>query len=164
MNSKKKITALLLTCVTGFGLTLAGLGTLKDTEAASREMNSGFCHAATDDVGTTLQNKGTLTNTSTSARAVYCPVMSDSAQDPGGATGVAVDGLEGTDGSTSRACSCEVDPIACTCSTQSNWVNSHGRVISSLNVSVWPLNRATEYRYVLHSLTANSSLAGMIIF
>src|SRR5581483_11951974 len=117
---------------------------------------SSECHAATDDIGPTLQNAGGLTYTGTIVPfKIYCPAGSGVF---GGAS-VTVYGKEGVDGSNSRNCDCTLppSPTSCSCALGTNWVNSTSGVVAS-GLDTFGLPRELTFGYVLHIMSQNSTL------
>jgi hypothetical protein len=163
---KRAILGALVTSGFAYALTLGVMvGFNKADAAGSREVPSSDCHAATDDLGSSLQNSGALTFTGAGTRSIYCPMVSQSGQGKSQVSSLNVYGNEGTDGSISRACMCDVNPITCACSNGTNWVNNSGVVANNIDTSVWGIAPAQKFGYLLHSLTTNSTISGMnIIF
>lgn len=156
--AKRVIMGTLLTSACAYAVTFGVMAGFGRAEALTVSPSS-ECHAATDDVGATLQNSGALTYTGTASTIkIYCPA--GFGVFAGG--NVTVYGNEGTDGSTSRNCFCAVGPISCACAAGKSWVNgSLGVVASGLDTFGGP--REQTFGYVLHMMTPNSSLAGMTI-
>ena len=166
MNKKSVILGALLTGGFAYALTFGVMVGFNEADAATnREVPSSDCHAATDDVGSSLQNSGALTFTGAGSRSIYCPVISGTGQSKSSVSSLSIYGSEGTDGSNSRTCMCTVNPITCSCSTGTNWVNNSGGiagvVAGSIDTSVWSIAPAQKFGYVLHSLTTNSAIVGM---
>jgi hypothetical protein len=151
------------TYVVAFGV-MVGFGEAKAVSVHA----SSECHAAADDVGTVLQNSGVLTYTgfgypvtvpqTNPTIKIYCPAG------PGifGGASVTVYGSEGTDGSTSRNCDCALGTISCNCANPTGWVNSSSSVVAT-NLDTFGLPREQTFGYVLHMMTHNSTLAGMLL-
>lgn len=163
-SKMNKFAAILLSGVAAFAATLTALGNSDSADAAaSMTLPSSVCHAALDNNGANINNSGALTNTAAAATSIYCPVtegiVTASAVD-----GVSVYGNESTNGANSRTCSCYLNPVQCLCSAATSWSNNQGVVASNLSVSEWSFNQTQEFSYILHSLTQNSTLAGMYIF
>jgi hypothetical protein len=140
-------------------------GVMVGFEEASAEITlpSSICHAGTDNIGSSLQNSGAMTYTGTGTLSIFCPVI-----EPYGVSLTTIDymnvyGSEGTDGSKSRACACTLDPVDCWCGNYKAWTNgNYGLVASNLD-SPWTIIPEQQFGYILHTLTQNSSLAGMWI-
>jgi len=165
--SKGKIAVKLLGGVSAYLATVVALGGFGNADAAVREVPSSFCHAKVDNLGANMENAGAFNNLGTTAHQIFCPVVSDSAQQAGAITSLSVLGREGTDGAWTAACSCYVAPLSCTCPSITNWVNGGSvGVVASLTgaaLSEWPVaagQRTNEYRWVLHNLTGGSTLVG----
>lgn len=147
-----------------YGGTLGLVGGAAEADAKIRELPSSICHAQYDNNGTNVNNSGLLSYTSTGTKSIYCPVAADNGFSPASATGVSVYGFESTNGANSRVCSCYPTVNTCSCSGSVNWSNTTGGMVASgLSTSEWVQQPETEFRYVLHSLSENSSLAGMIL-
>jgi hypothetical protein len=162
-SAKQRLGAALLAGTCAYVAALGAMVGFEEAGATLREIPSSICHAETDTVGTTLKNSGLMTYTGTGTRSIFCPYVSDDAQAAPDVTGLAIHGVEGTDGAISRTCSCYLNPAACACSTGTHWSNNAGVVVQNLSASEWRQDRETEFAYLLHTLTANSVLAGMVI-
>ena len=161
MNKNRNLTVF-VAGLCAYVATVAAFGLSENASATTiREVNAGVCHAATDDVGSTLKNQGSVTFTGTGIRSVYCPVVSDAAQYASAITNLRVHGREGTDGAASRACSSYPGIAAFYCSSPSSWSNNQGTV-ADVSVAEWGDSRSTEYRYMRHDLTQNSEIYGML--
>lgn len=158
MNKKKGIT--LIAGISAYAGALALFGVQKDADAAWREVHAGICHHGTDDAGSAIDNRGEIKNTGSTTRQVYCPVISDSTLNAGSISALWVDGREGTNGASSRACAAYNESNAFLCGTSAAWVNNFGNVAFP-SVSEWAAGSEREYRYVRHDLTQNSSVHGM---
>lgn len=158
MNKKKGIA--LVAGLSAYVGALALLGVQKDADAAWRDVHAGVCHHGTDDAGSAIDNRGEIKNTGSTTRQVYCPVISDSTLNAANITTLWVDGNEGTNGASSRACSAYIASAAFLCGTSAAWSNNFGNVAVP-SVSEWGDDSVVEYRYVRHDLTQNSSVYGM---
>jgi hypothetical protein len=164
IRTTKKTAATVFAGACAYGATLSAIGGFDQAGATTvREMPSSICHAQYDNNGTLVNNSGALTYTGTGTKSIYCPVVSDNAQWVPNIYGVSVWGQEGTDGASSRTCSCYLDPVVCSCSSGVSWVNNMGQVAAGLSVDEWSFNQREEFRYLLHIMTQNSSLVGMIL-
>jgi propanediol dehydratase large subunit len=154
------------TSIYAYALTLGVMVGFPTAEATEALMPSSLCHAATDDVGTNLQNSGVLTN-SGSSRAIYCPLLENATQGKTNVGTITVYGNESTDGSSSKTCVCSVGPISCSCDTATAWVNNtggvSGKVASGVSHGLWIVQPQTTFGYFLHQVTQNSSLAGVYV-
>ena len=141
---------------------LAGFG--KVGAATFRQVPSSMCHASTDNYGSGLDNGGAINNNTGAAVPINCPIVSDSAQSAVNITTVAVYGQEGTDGGYSAACACTATTsITCTCPTVTTWTNSSSHLVANLTgsgLSGWTAGTSQRYRWLLHNVTAGSSLIG----
>ncbi len=126
------------------------------TPIGHRELHPAICHYKYDDVGSTLDNSGALTNNSTTtSRSVYCPIHSDDALDVDDVSAVEVVGDEGNNGAGSTACAHYPLTGLFTCSTLGAWG-------SSLTVTTLSPNwSSVGFAYMRHDLTPGSSLFGM---
>jgi|GEM_PF-1964615 len=134
-------------------------------DAGYRKVPSSECHAAYDDNGSSVNNSGVLTYTSTGTKAIYCPMISDQSLGMSNSVTLNVYGNEGTNGATSRTCMCLLNPISCSCSSPTSWTNNSGgisgRVAANVDTQSWVGAPEQKFGYVLHYLSQNSSLAGM---
>jgi hypothetical protein len=167
MNKTRTVKATVLGTLFTSTLTYAAaLGVMAGfSEAQARDLPSSICHPELDNVGSTLTNSGYMTYTGTTSMAIYCPAVSDSALLISENVRMDVYGVESTDGASSRACECDVSPLACSCSPGTNWSNNAGgvggKVAANVDTSTWDNNRATEFAYMKHTLKPNSSLVAM---
>jgi hypothetical protein len=159
MKRKMKISIIGLTA---YAMTITVLGLSSNASASYREVHAGICHYQNDALGSSLDNRGELKNTGSTTRQVYCPMVSDSTLSLTAVDSLTVFGKEGTNGAKSRVCSVYVSGPSFTCGTYSNWSNNNGVVAPSVSVYEWNVNRRdTEFRYMRHDLTQNSSVYGM---
>jgi hypothetical protein len=168
MNQKNPMKSAFLTSVltaaSAYAITFGVMAGFGAAEANGRELPSSACHAATDDVGTALQNSGVMTYSGAGTKSIFCPMVSETGFQKSTAT-VRVFGNEGTDGASTKACACNVGPISCACSPSTIWVNNiggvPGQVVANINTGAWAAGPAFNFGYILHTLTSNSSLAAM---
>lgn len=163
----RKAWGIALAGICAFAMTLVATAGFREAEAGYRTVPSSDCHPATDNIGTTVNNSGVLSNSGASAVNIYCPLVSDSIVSRSNATTVTVYGQEGTNGANSRACACTLNPVTCWCDTASNWTNNlggdNGR-LATLATGAWGTVPEQKFGYMLHSLTQNSSLAGVNLY
>src|SRR5688500_3220227 len=137
---KRRAVGRVLTGLGTYVVVLCTLAALGDAKAASNQMMApSACHADVDNFGSNLSNAGTLTYSGTSSAGIYCPIVESSYFNADNDTVLNVWGSEGSvDGSSSRACSCEVDTVlSCSCGTGVNWVNNAGEVAMGVNTNQW---------------------------
>jgi hypothetical protein len=147
-----------------YAMTVAALGFSTSASASFREVHAGICHYRNDALGSSLDNRGELKNTGSTTRQVYCPMVSDSTLSLTSVDSLTVYGHEGTNGAKSRVCSNYVSGPSFTCGTYKNWSNNNGVVAANVSVYEWNVNRRdTEFRYMRHDLTQNSSVYGMAL-
>lgn len=167
VNEGKKRPGRWLFMCAAYAATLGLLTGLDDAAAATRTVPSSDCHAEMDNVGSTLKNSGALSNSAASSVWIYCPMMEVDGIGLSNTDYVGIYGDEGVDGSNSRTCACLLNPVSCFCSVQKNWVDNSGGmsglVAGDLSTSSWGTVPEQKFGYVLHSLSQNSSLAGMLL-
>ena len=148
--------------LSAYAMTVAAFGFSANASASYREVHAGICHYRNDALGSSLDNRGELKNTGSTTREVYCPMVSDSTLSLTSVDSLTVYGHEGTNGATSRACSNYVAGPSFVCGTAKAWSNNNGVVAANVDVYEWNVNRRdTEFRYMRHDLTQNSSVYGM---
>jgi hypothetical protein len=170
MNMPKATTMIRTAIISAFAyaLTFGVMAGFDQAEAGTRQIASSDCHAALDSVGATLNNSGVLSNSSATTVAVYCPLVTDSIIGGFNSTDMFVYGNEAAGGSTSnsRACMCLLNPIACSCSNQTNWSNNVGGIsgrVADVDTQVWVSAPEQKFKYMLHNVTQSSALAGVIL-
>lgn len=143
--------------------TLSLVGGAPEAAAGWRDLPSSACHAQYDNNGTTVNNSGMLTYSGTGTKSIFCPIVGDASYQPAANPDtVVVYGNESTNGANSRACSCYAESFVCACSAATNWNNTlGGAVASGINTYEWGQGMQTEFRYLLHTLTQNSTLVGV---
>lgn len=159
----RRLAAKIVASLCAYSGTLGLIGSPAEATAGSSivEMPSSYCHAQYDNNGTTVNNSGMLTYSGTGTKSIYCPI--DNRANPSDVDLVHIYGTEGTNGASSRACSCYPSLNTCSCSSAVNWSNSSGVVGTLTDTYEWNQGLETEFRFMLHTMTQNSTLAGMLV-
>ena len=166
--ARKAILGSILTSASAYAVAFGAMVGFGEADAGSRQVPSSNCHAGFDDNGSTVNNSGALTYTGTGTKSIYCPMVSDNSVPMSSGVNLDVFGSEGTNGAISRTCECTVNPITCGCAPGTSWTNNSGGidglVADNVSTSAWAIAPAEKFGYILHTMTTNSSLAGMEMF
>jgi len=146
--------------ISSVGTYLAGMMLFAGTDdavAAERRLHSSICHYYYDNAGTGLYN-GAYLSTNSTARSIFCPVVSDNTLFHTNVVQLNVHGYESSGESNySRACSIDPWSSSAACGTTKYW-GSGWNGAYGINLSQW--NNLARFPYIYTYLDSNGRLHG----